>query len=118
VEDLIRGIVVVGQRRLHRGGGGAFGTEEAFVELMNKRVSSSGSNIATSATHTASRTQSQDDRAICSGSPSIYREYPDYYHYFSEREFVFNNIKQAEPQSADLQEHRRRSAGRPDISAS
>src|SRR6185295_6243862 len=71
-------------------------TEEAFVELMNKRAAELGLENS----HFRNSHGLEDPnhkmtvRDLLKLAEHIYREYPEYYHYFSEKEFVFNKIKQ------------------------
>ncbi|HVR68087.1 MAG TPA: D-alanyl-D-alanine carboxypeptidase family protein [Verrucomicrobiae bacterium] len=97
VEDLIRGIVVQsGNDACIVVAEGLSGTEEAFVELMNKRAAELGLENS----HFRNSHGLEDPnhkmtvRDLLKLAEHIYREYPEYYHYFSEKEFVFNNIKQ------------------------
>jgi len=97
IEDLIRGIVVQsGNDACIVVAEGISGTEEAFVELMNKRAKELGLN----ASHFRNSHGLEDPehkmtaRDLLKLAEHIYREYPEYYHYFSETEFVFNGIKQ------------------------
>jgi len=98
VEDLLRGIItqsgndactVVAE---HFSGG-----EEAFSELMNAEarriglknsVFKNASGLPDPGMHVTAH-----DLAILAAH--LIREYPEYYHYFSEREFTWNGIKQA-----------------------
>ena len=97
VEDLIRGIVVQsGNDACIVVAEGLAGTEEAFVELMNKRAAELGLEHS----HFRNSHGLEDPnhkmtvRDLLKLAEHIYREYPEYYHYFSEKEFVFNGIKQ------------------------
>lgn len=97
VEDLIRGIVVQsGNDACIVVAEGLSGTEEAFVEEMNKRAVELGlENSHFRNSHgLEDPNHKMTARDLLKLSEHIYREYPDYYHYFAEREFVFNGIKQ------------------------
>lgn len=97
VEDLVRGIVVQsGNDACIVVAEGLAGTEEAFVELMNKR----GAELGLMDSHFRNVHGLEDPshlmtaRDLLKLAEHIYREYPDYYHYFAEKEFVYNDIKQ------------------------
>jgi D-alanyl-D-alanine carboxypeptidase (penicillin-binding protein 5/6) len=97
VEDLIRGIVVQsGNDACIVVAEGLAGTEEAFVEEMNKRAAELGlENSHFRNSHgLEDPNHKMTARDLLKLAEHIYREYPDYYHYFAEREFVFNGIKQ------------------------
>jgi D-alanyl-D-alanine carboxypeptidase (penicillin-binding protein 5/6) len=97
VEDLIRGIVVQsGNDACIVVAEGLSGTEEAFVEEMNKRAVELGlENSHFRNSHgLEDPNHKMTARDLLKLAEHIYREYPDYYHYFAEREFVFNGIKQ------------------------
>jgi serine-type D-Ala-D-Ala carboxypeptidase (penicillin-binding protein 5/6) len=97
VEDLIRGIVVQsGNDACIVVAEGLSGTEEAFVEEMNKRAGELGlENSHFRNSHgLEDPNHKMTARDLLKLAEHIYREYPDYYHYFAEREFVFNGIKQ------------------------
>jgi D-alanyl-D-alanine carboxypeptidase (penicillin-binding protein 5/6) len=97
VEDLIRGIVVQsGNDACIVVAEGLSGTEEAFVEEMNKRAKELGlENSHFRNSHgLEDPNHKMTARDLLKLAEHIYREYPDYYHYFAEKEFVFNGIKQ------------------------
>jgi D-alanyl-D-alanine carboxypeptidase (penicillin-binding protein 5/6) len=97
IEDLIRGIVVQsGNDACIVVAEGLAGTEEAFVEEMNKRAVELGlENSHFRNSHgLEDPNHKMTARDLVKLAEHIYREYPDYYHYFAEREFVFNGIKQ------------------------
>ena len=97
VEDLIRGIVVQsGNDACIVVAEGLAGTEEAFVELMNKRAAELGlENSHFRNSHgLEDPNHKMTARDLLKLAEHIYREYPEYYHYFAEKEFVFNGIKQ------------------------
>jgi D-alanyl-D-alanine carboxypeptidase (penicillin-binding protein 5/6) len=97
IEDLIRGIVVQsGNDACIVVAEGIAGTEEAFVEQMNKRSAELG--LQNSHFRNSHGLEDPDHkmtvRDLLKLAEHIYRDYPEYYHYFSEKEFVFNKIKQ------------------------
>jgi D-alanyl-D-alanine carboxypeptidase (penicillin-binding protein 5/6) len=98
VEDLLRGIIIQSGNDActvvaeHFSGG-----EEAFAELMNAEARRIGmknsvfrnaSGLPDPGMHVTAH-----DLAILAAY--LIREYPEYYHYFSEREFTWNGIRQA-----------------------
>ncbi len=98
VENLIRGIVI-------QSGNDAFivvaealgGTVEGFVAMMNKRAKELGLKQANFVNpdgldQPPGQRMSADDLAKL--ARHIIRDYPAYYHYFGEREFVWTNIHQ------------------------
>jgi D-alanyl-D-alanine carboxypeptidase (penicillin-binding protein 5/6) len=97
VEDLIRGVIV------QSGNDAAIvlaeaigGSEEGFVELMNKKAQELG------LTHSSFRNctgwpdpdQHMSARDIATLAGDIIREFPDYYHYDAEKTFKYNGIEQ------------------------
>lgn len=98
VEDLLRGIIIQSGNDActvvaeHFSGG-----EEAFAELMNAEalrigmknsVFRNASGLPDTGMHVTAH-----DLAILASY--LIREYPEYYHYFAEREFTWNGIRQA-----------------------
>jgi D-alanyl-D-alanine carboxypeptidase (penicillin-binding protein 5/6) len=72
------------------------GTEAAFVQMMNeyaKRLGMSNTHFDDS-TGLPSPTHYSSARDLALLAAALVREYPDYYTWFSIREFVWNNIKQ------------------------
>lgn len=72
------------------------GTEEAFAQLMNayaKRLGMAGTNYenATGLPSPNEYTTPKDQSLL---AQALVRDFPEYYHYFSEREFTYNGIKQ------------------------
>ncbi|MBR3502356.1 MAG: D-alanyl-D-alanine carboxypeptidase [Alphaproteobacteria bacterium] len=72
------------------------GSEEDFAVLMNKTAKKLGLKNSSFANSTGlpdpDQRMSMEDLAIL--SRHIIKEFPDLYHYFSEKEFTYNNIKQ------------------------
>jgi D-alanyl-D-alanine carboxypeptidase (penicillin-binding protein 5/6) len=72
------------------------GSESAFVELMNEKAKEIG--LANS--HFANSTGWPDENHVMSAhdiailSTKLIENFPEYYHYFSQKEFFYNNIKQ------------------------
>jgi serine-type D-Ala-D-Ala carboxypeptidase (penicillin-binding protein 5/6) len=97
IEDLIRGIAIQsGNDACKVVAEGIAGSEDSFVKLMNKKAQEIGllhshfenSDGLESAGHMMTA------RDILTLAERIYADFPEYYHYFGEKEFTFNNIKQ------------------------
>lgn len=97
VENLIKGIVIQsGNDACIVVAENIAGSEEDFVILMNKTAKKLGLKNshfenATGLPHPDHR-MSMEDLAIL--ARHIIKEFPELYHYFSQKEFVYNNIKQ------------------------
>lgn len=97
VENLIKGIVIQsGNDACIVVAENIAGSEDDFVILMNKTAKNLGLKNshfenATGLPHPDHR-MSMEDLAIL--SHHIIKEFPELYHYFSQKEFVYNNIKQ------------------------
>ena len=97
VENLIKGIVIQsGNDACIVVAENVAGSEEDFVILMNKTAKNLGLKNshfenATGLPHPDHR-MSMEDLAIL--ARHIIKEFPELYHYFSQKEFVYNNIKQ------------------------
>ena len=97
VEDLLRGLIVQsGNDAAIVLAEGMAGSEEAFADRMNKRAAELG------LAHTnfvdpwgrddpAQKTTARDMARLAA---HLIREYPDNYHYFAEKEFTWNKIRQ------------------------
>lgn len=97
VEDLIRGIIVQsGNDACLVVAEGLAGNEAAFVERMNEaaqRIGLTNSHFANShGLEDPNHKMTARDLAIL--ARDLIADFPEYYHYFSEKEFVFNGIKQ------------------------
>ena len=97
VEDLIRGVIVQsGNDATIVLAEGLAGTEEAFVQAMNKKAQELGAHN----THFANASGWPDpehystahDLAII--TMAMIKNFPEYYHYYSEKDFTYNDIKQ------------------------
>jgi D-alanyl-D-alanine carboxypeptidase (penicillin-binding protein 5/6) len=97
VEDLIRGIAIQsGNDACKVVAENIAGSEADFAKLMNKKAQELG------LTH--SHFENSDGleapghmmtaRDILTLAEHIYTDFPEYYHYFGEKEFTYNNIKQ------------------------
>lgn len=97
VEDLIRGIIVQsGNDACVVIAEGLAGTEESFVERMNKKAAELGLKdshfVNASGLPDPNHLMTAQDLYIL--ARHLMEDFPQYYHYFSEKEFTFNGIKQ------------------------
>lgn len=97
VEDLIRGILIQsGNDATVVMAEGIAGSEEAFVDAMNKRAQELG--MANSHFMNASGWPDPDHystpRDLALLAYRLITDFPEYYPYFSERDFTYHNIKQ------------------------
>ena len=97
VENLIKGIVIQsGNDACIVVAENLSGSEEDFAVLMNKTAKNLGLKNSSFANSTGlphpDQKMSMEDLAIL--SRQIIKEFPDLYHYFGEKEFTYNNIKQ------------------------
>ena len=97
VEDLIRGMIVQsGNDACIVLAEGIAGSEEGFAELMNKKAAQLGlsaSNFRNS-TGWPDPEHRMSARDIASLARRIIQDFPDYYHYDSEKSFKYNGIEQ------------------------
>ncbi len=97
VEDLIRGIAIQsGNDACIAVAEGIAGSEDAFANQMNetaKRLGMVNTHFADSSgwPHPENYTTPRDLEIL---ARSLIRDFPDYYHYFGEREFVYHGIHQ------------------------
>jgi D-alanyl-D-alanine carboxypeptidase (penicillin-binding protein 5/6) len=98
VEDLIRGIIIQsGNDACVVVAESLGGTVEGFVDLMNKRAKQLGLAQSTFVNPDGLPDppgQLMSALDLAKLSRAIINQYPEYYHYFSEREFVWHNIHQ------------------------
>ena len=97
VEDLIRGVSVQsGNDASVALAEGIAGGEGDFVALMNAKALELGlkNTHFANATGLPHRNHYMSAADIAHLSARIIRDFPEYYHYFSEKQFEFNNIKQ------------------------
>src|ERR1700722_4645900 len=98
VEDLIRGIITQsGNDACVVVAEALGGTVEGFVDLMNKRAKQLGLAQSTFVNPDGLPDppgQLMSALDLAKLSRHLINDYPDYYHYFSEREFVWHNIHQ------------------------
>jgi D-alanyl-D-alanine carboxypeptidase (penicillin-binding protein 5/6) len=98
VEDLIRGIIIQsGNDACVVVAESLGGTLEGFVDLMNKRAKQLGLNQSTFVNPDGLPDppgQLMSALDLAKLARHLINDYPQYYHYFSEREFVWHNIHQ------------------------
>ena len=97
VEDLLQGIIVQsGNDACIVAAENISGTEEDFAVLMNETAEKLGLKNSTFANATGwphpDQKMSAEDLALL--AKRIIKEFPEYYHIFSEKYFTHNNIKQ------------------------
>jgi serine-type D-Ala-D-Ala carboxypeptidase (penicillin-binding protein 5/6) len=97
VEDLIRGMIIQsGNDASVALAEHTAGTEAAFADLMNeyaRRLGMVNTNFR-NATGLPGEDHYSSARDIALLAAAIIREYPEFYQFYSEREFTFNNISQ------------------------
>lgn len=98
VEDLIRGVVIQsGNDATVVLAEGLAGTEEAFADMLNAKARELGMDHSHFAN--ASGWPNPDHystaRDLATLGIATVKNFPDYYQYYGEKEFTFNNIKQA-----------------------
>jgi serine-type D-Ala-D-Ala carboxypeptidase (penicillin-binding protein 5/6) len=97
VEDLIRGIIVdSGNDACLVFAEAISGSEEQFVELMNTKAKELGltNSQFRNSTGWPDPEQHMSCRDIATLARRIIRDFPEYYHYDSEKTFKYNNIEQ------------------------
>lgn len=97
LEDLIRGISIQsGNDACVAVAEGIAGSEESFAKIMNDTAQKLGmkhTNFTdSSGWPNPNNTTTPHDLAILGAA--LVRDFPQYYHYFSEREYTFHNIRQ------------------------
>jgi len=97
VEDLIRGVIIQsGNDATIVLAEGLAGTEEAFVQAMNKKAQELGMDN----THFANASGWPDPehystaQDLAKVTMAIIKNFPEYYHYYSEKDFTYNDIRQ------------------------
>ncbi len=97
VEDLLRGLIVQsGNDAAIALAEGIAGTEDAFATLMTRRARELGMEKSTFTNPWGRGDQDQrvTAREMMRLAAHIIKTYPDYYHYFGEKEFTWNKIRQ------------------------
>jgi D-alanyl-D-alanine carboxypeptidase (penicillin-binding protein 5/6) len=97
LEDLLRGMIIQsGNDACIVLAEGLAGSEEAFVDIMNKKAQElglTGSHFA-NVTGLPDPGQYMTARDLAMLAKRIILDFPEYYHYDSEKEFTYNGIKQ------------------------
>ncbi len=97
VEDLLRGMIVQsGNDACVVLAEGLAGSEEAFVEQMNKKareIGLTGSHFA-NVTGLPSPNHYMTAKDLAILAKRVIQDFPEYYHYDAERDFTYNGIKQ------------------------
>jgi D-alanyl-D-alanine carboxypeptidase (penicillin-binding protein 5/6) len=97
VDELLQGLVVdSGNDAAVALAEGVAGSVEAYVAMMNRQAQAWGLKNTTfrnvtGLTETGHRSTPRDLAAI---AQHVVRDFPEYYHYYAQRDFKFNNIKQ------------------------
>lgn len=97
LEELIRGIAIQsGNDACVTAAEGLAGSETAFAQIMNETAKKLGMNdsnfVDSSGWPNPNHYTTAHDLALL--SVALIRDFPEYYHYFSEPEFTYNNIRQ------------------------
>ena len=98
VEDLIRGVIVQsGNDATIVLAEGLAGSEGAFADMLNAKAKELGMENShfVNASGWPDENHYSTARDLATLGRAIIRNFPDYYAYYSEKEFTFNNIKQA-----------------------
>jgi D-alanyl-D-alanine carboxypeptidase (penicillin-binding protein 5/6) len=97
VEDLIQGIAIQsGNDACVAVAEGLSGSEQAFAEEMNKTAKSLGltNSHFVDSSGLPDPAQYMTARDLSTLAVHLIRDFPEYYHYFSEIDFLYNGIKQ------------------------
>jgi serine-type D-Ala-D-Ala carboxypeptidase (penicillin-binding protein 5/6) len=97
IEDLIRGVIVQsGNDASIVIAEGLAGSEEAFASAMNKKAKEIGlkGSVFRNATGLPEPDQFMTARDLVILAERTIEDFPEYYHYYSEKEFTYNGIKQ------------------------
>jgi serine-type D-Ala-D-Ala carboxypeptidase (penicillin-binding protein 5/6) len=97
IEDLLRGLIIQsGNDAAMTIAEGLAGTEENFAEAMNKRAAELGMAHShfTDPRGKYDPAQRVTARDMALLAAHVIRDYPEYYHYFGEKEFTWNKIRQ------------------------
>ncbi len=97
IEDLIRGIIVQsGNDACIVIAEGISGSEEAFADEMTKRAHQLGLENSTfkNATGWPHSDHKMSPKDLATLAKLTIEQFPEYYHYYSERSFIYNGIKQ------------------------
>jgi len=98
VEDLIRGVIIQSgnDAAVTLAEGLASGSESAFADVMNAKAQDLGMNNShfMNATGLPDPQHYSTARDLATLAMALQRDFPEYYHYFSELNFTYNGISQ------------------------
>ena len=97
VEDLIRGVIIQsGNDAAVALAEAVAGTEASFAEMMTAKAKELGmvNTRFNNATGMPDPQHYSTARDLATLALCLIRDYPDHYHYYSEQDFTYNNIKQ------------------------
>ena len=97
IDDLIKGVIIQsGNDACLVLAEGLAGSEEAFVELMNKKANEVGLKDShfTNVSGLPDPDHWMTARDLATLAIRTVKDFPEYYHYYSEIDYEFNNIKQ------------------------
>lgn len=97
VEDLVRGVIIQsGNDAVVTLAEGVAGSEQAFAEAMNVRAKEIGlvNSHFTNAAGMPDPDHYSTPRDLAVLAYRIIKDFPEHYHYFAEKEFTWNKIKQ------------------------
>jgi D-alanyl-D-alanine carboxypeptidase (penicillin-binding protein 5/6) len=97
IEDLIRGLVIQsGNDAAITLAEGIAGTEDNFAVMMNKRAAELGMTRSSfaNAWGKSDPHERATPRELAQLAVRIIADYPDFYHYFGEKEFTWNKVRQ------------------------
>ena len=97
IEDMLRGLIIQsGNDAAIALAEGIAGTEDNFAIMMNKRAAELGlaHSTFTNSWGKSDPRERATARELASLAAHIIAEYPDFYHYFGDREFTWDKIRQ------------------------
>lgn len=97
VEELTRGVIIQsGNDATIALAEGVAGTEESFARIMNEKAAEMGlkSSHFMNASGWPDPNHYSTARDLATLAGHLIHEFPEYYHYYSEKEFTYNNIRQ------------------------
>ena len=97
IEDLLKGVIIQsGNDACLVLAEGLAGSEEAFVELMNQKAKEIGLKDShfTNTSGLPDPDHWMTARDLATLAMRTIKDFPEYYHYYSEMDYEFNNIKQ------------------------
>jgi len=97
VDELLQGLVVdAGNDAAVVLAEGVAGSVDAYVAMMNRQAQAWGlkNTTFTNVTGLTERGHRSTPRELAAIAQHIVRDFPEYYHYYAQRDFKFNNIRQ------------------------